>query len=262
MRRARHGYYAAISYLDERVGEVLDALSATGLDRDTIVIFTSDHGELLGERGLWYKMSFLEASARVPLIVRGPGIRATARRGPGLAARPRPHARRAGGRAGRRGRVRGPQPGGRARRRARARRGLRGVPRRGRPRARRDDPARALQVRPLPRRSRSALRPRGRPARAPQPRGRAGAASSSQRRSGRRATSAGTSRSSSAGAREPANAAPRRTRARARRLRPLGLPAVLRRIAPVRAQRGRAGRAPGPLPARRRTAAVRARSLT
>ena len=76
VRRARHGYYAAISYLDERVGEVLDALSATGLDRDTIVVFTADHGELLGERGLWYKMSFLEGSARVPLIVRGPGCAA------------------------------------------------------------------------------------------------------------------------------------------------------------------------------------------
>jgi choline-sulfatase len=74
VRRARHGYYAAVSYLDERVGEVLDALSATGLERDTLVIFTADHGELLGERGLWYKMSFLEGSARVPLIVRGPGL--------------------------------------------------------------------------------------------------------------------------------------------------------------------------------------------
>jgi choline-sulfatase len=74
VRRARHGYYAAVSYLDERVGEVLDALSATGLDGDTVVVFTSDHGELLGERGLWYKMSFLEGSARVPLVVRGPGF--------------------------------------------------------------------------------------------------------------------------------------------------------------------------------------------
>jgi choline-sulfatase len=74
VRRARHGYYAAISYLDERVGEVLDALTATGLDRSTVVAFTADHGELLGERGLWYKMSFLEDSARVPLIVRGPGL--------------------------------------------------------------------------------------------------------------------------------------------------------------------------------------------
>ncbi|HET6174216.1 MAG TPA: choline-sulfatase [Gaiellales bacterium] len=74
VRRARHGYYAAVSYLDERVGEVLAALAATGLDDDTIVLFTADHGELLGERGLWYKMSFLEGSARVPLIVRGPGV--------------------------------------------------------------------------------------------------------------------------------------------------------------------------------------------
>ncbi len=74
VRRARHGYYAAVSYLDERVGEVLDALTATGLDQSTIVVFTADHGEFLGERGLWYKMSFLEGSARVPLIVRGPGL--------------------------------------------------------------------------------------------------------------------------------------------------------------------------------------------
>jgi choline-sulfatase len=73
VRRARHGYYAAISYVDERIGEVLDALSAAGLAGDTIVVFTSDHGELLGERGLWYKMAFFEPAARVPLIVRIPG---------------------------------------------------------------------------------------------------------------------------------------------------------------------------------------------
>ena len=73
-RRARHGYYAAISYLDERVGEVLAALDDAGLADDTVVVFTADHGELLGEHGLWYKMSFLEGSARVPLIVRGPGL--------------------------------------------------------------------------------------------------------------------------------------------------------------------------------------------
>ena len=117
VRRARHGYYAAISYLDERVGELLDALAATGLERETVVVFTSDHGELLGERGLWYKMSFLEGSARVPLIVRGPGLRGAARGEARLATRPRPHARRARRRARRRGRIRGPQPG-RARSRA------------------------------------------------------------------------------------------------------------------------------------------------
>jgi choline-sulfatase len=73
IRRARHGYYAAVSYLDERVGEVLAALRGSGLADRTTVLFTADHGEMLGERGLWYKMSFLEHSARVPLIVRRPG---------------------------------------------------------------------------------------------------------------------------------------------------------------------------------------------
>jgi choline-sulfatase len=73
LRAARHGYYAAISYLDERVGEVLGALRDARLDGDTIVAFTADHGEMLGERGLWYKMSFFEPSARVPLLVHVPG---------------------------------------------------------------------------------------------------------------------------------------------------------------------------------------------
>jgi choline-sulfatase len=76
VRRARHGYYAAVSYVDERIGQVLEALSGTGLADDTIVVFTADHGELLGERGLWYKMAFFEAAARVPLIVRAPGASA------------------------------------------------------------------------------------------------------------------------------------------------------------------------------------------
>lgn len=68
--RARHGYFAAISYLDERVGQVLGALRSSGLEERTTVLFCADHGEMLGERGLWYKMSFFEQSARVPLIVR------------------------------------------------------------------------------------------------------------------------------------------------------------------------------------------------
>jgi choline-sulfatase len=73
VRRARHGYHAAISYVDERIGEVLATLAATGLRDDTIVLFCADHGELLGERGLWYKMAFFEPAARVPLIVSAPG---------------------------------------------------------------------------------------------------------------------------------------------------------------------------------------------
>ena len=76
---ARHGYYAAVSYVDDRIGEVLRTLRDVGLDDSTAVIFTADHGEMLGERGLWYKMAFFEHSARVPLFVRPPGGGAPAR---------------------------------------------------------------------------------------------------------------------------------------------------------------------------------------
>jgi choline-sulfatase len=69
---SRHGYYANISYIDDKVSGLLATLHATGLAEDTIVVFTSDHGDFLGERGLWYKMSFLEPAARVPLIVHWP----------------------------------------------------------------------------------------------------------------------------------------------------------------------------------------------
>ena len=66
LRTARHAYYAAISYVDERIGDVLGALADSGLRDDTIVLFTADHGELLGERGLWYKMAFFEPASRIP----------------------------------------------------------------------------------------------------------------------------------------------------------------------------------------------------
>jgi choline-sulfatase len=73
VRAARHGYYANLAYVDERIGEVLAALAACGLEDDTIVVFTSDHGDLLGEHGLFFKMSFREHAAHVPLIVHAPG---------------------------------------------------------------------------------------------------------------------------------------------------------------------------------------------
>ena len=96
-RRARHGYYAAISYADERIGDrARRARRRPACADDTIVVFTSDHGEMLGERGLWYKMAFFDPAARVPLIVRLPGRPAAAARGrAGLAARPGAHAARA-----------------------------------------------------------------------------------------------------------------------------------------------------------------------
>lgn len=70
---ARHAYYGAISYVDDKVGQLLQALRATRQLENTIIIFTSDHGEMLGERGLWYKMSFFEWSARIPLLIHAPG---------------------------------------------------------------------------------------------------------------------------------------------------------------------------------------------
>ena len=73
VRRARHGHYAAISYVDHNLGLLLTALEETGLREETTVIFAADHGEMLGERGLWYKMSFFEPSAAVPLIVSAQG---------------------------------------------------------------------------------------------------------------------------------------------------------------------------------------------
>jgi choline-sulfatase len=72
VRRARHAYFGAISYVDDNIGRLLNALRATALESQTVVLFASDHGEMLGERGLWYKMSFFEGAARVPLIVSAP----------------------------------------------------------------------------------------------------------------------------------------------------------------------------------------------
>jgi choline-sulfatase len=72
VRASRHGYYANLSYVDERIGEVLAALEACGLAENTVTIFCSDHGEFLGEHGLFYKMSFREHPARVPLVVHAP----------------------------------------------------------------------------------------------------------------------------------------------------------------------------------------------
>ena len=73
VRRARQGYFANISYVDDKIGELLDVLKRTRQDEDTIIVFLSDHGDMLGERGLWFKMCFFEGSARVPLMIAAPG---------------------------------------------------------------------------------------------------------------------------------------------------------------------------------------------
>ncbi len=74
IRRSRRAYFANISYLDDKIGEVMTALEGTRQDEDTIILFVSDHGDMLGERGLWFKMSFYEGSARVPLMLHVPGM--------------------------------------------------------------------------------------------------------------------------------------------------------------------------------------------
>lgn len=72
--RARQGYFANISYVDDKIGEILDVLERTRMADNTIVFFVSDHGDMLGERGLWFKMNFFEGSARVPMMIAVPGV--------------------------------------------------------------------------------------------------------------------------------------------------------------------------------------------
>jgi choline-sulfatase len=74
IRRARQGYFANISYVDDKIGEIFDALEASR--QEAIVVFLSDHGEMLGRKGLWFKMNFFEGSARVPLMIMSPKLAA------------------------------------------------------------------------------------------------------------------------------------------------------------------------------------------
>ena len=71
--RARAAYYGMVSFTDAQVGRVLEALESSGTADDTLIVYTSDHGEMLGEHGLWWKSSFYEPSVRVPLIAAWPG---------------------------------------------------------------------------------------------------------------------------------------------------------------------------------------------
>jgi choline-sulfatase len=66
---ARRGYYGAVSMVDDHVGTILGALRG-----ETVVVVSSDHGDMLGERGLWYKMAPFDGSIRVPLIVHTPQL--------------------------------------------------------------------------------------------------------------------------------------------------------------------------------------------
>lgn len=71
--RARTAYYAMVTHLDRMIGRILAALAATGREKEVLVVYASDHGEQLGERGLWWKQTLYDQSTKVPLILSCPG---------------------------------------------------------------------------------------------------------------------------------------------------------------------------------------------
>jgi choline-sulfatase len=72
VQRARRAYLGNVSYVDDWTGTLLHTLDAIGATDNTVIVLLADHGDMLGERGLWYKMSFFEGSCRIPLIVHWP----------------------------------------------------------------------------------------------------------------------------------------------------------------------------------------------
>jgi choline-sulfatase len=73
IRAARRAYYGAVSYVDDQIGSLVATLRDARLDANTVIAVIADHGDMLGERDLWYKMSFFEPACRIPLIVHAPG---------------------------------------------------------------------------------------------------------------------------------------------------------------------------------------------
>ena len=74
-RKCKQAYYACVSFVDAQVGRLLDALEERDLMDNTLIVFWSDHGYFLGEKGLWYKRKSFERSMRTPVIIAGPGIK-------------------------------------------------------------------------------------------------------------------------------------------------------------------------------------------
>ncbi len=73
-RKCKQAYYACNSFVDAQIGRLLDAIEANDLMDKTIIVFWSDHGYFLGEKGLWYKRKAFERSARMPMIIAGPAL--------------------------------------------------------------------------------------------------------------------------------------------------------------------------------------------
>ncbi len=74
VRAARAAYYSLCEMTDRNTGLILETLEQTGLAENTVVVYTSDHGDMAGDHGLWFKGTFFEGSAGIPLIVRAPGV--------------------------------------------------------------------------------------------------------------------------------------------------------------------------------------------
>lgn len=74
VRRARIGYSGSVSFVDEQVGRILESLDKRRLTDETLILFLSDHGDMTGDHHLWRKSYAYEASARIPMLVRGPGF--------------------------------------------------------------------------------------------------------------------------------------------------------------------------------------------
>ncbi len=81
IRRSRQGYYGSISFIDYQFGRILNALESRGLLENTLILFTADHGDMLGDHHLWRKTYAYEGSARIPLIIRWPESMPAAPRG-------------------------------------------------------------------------------------------------------------------------------------------------------------------------------------
>ncbi len=84
VRRGRAGYYGLITYLDEKIGQLLDVLEETGQAENTLIMHFSDHGEMNGEHGMWRKSNHYEASARIPMQISWPGVLPSGIRIPGV----------------------------------------------------------------------------------------------------------------------------------------------------------------------------------
>jgi choline-sulfatase len=82
VKRARAGYFGLISSLDENIGHILDTLEDMKLNSNTRILYTSDHGDNLGARGLWGKQVMYEEAVKVPMIIAGPDVPVGVRREP------------------------------------------------------------------------------------------------------------------------------------------------------------------------------------